>query len=227
MSAKYETAQKDKEILTLEATQAQERAEKTILSIVLVAVILLMGFIIYGYIQNRKANRIIAEKSKEVTDSITYAQKIQEAILPEMKQLKQALPDSFVLYKPKSIVSGDFYWYSEKQGYKFIAAVDCTGHGVPGAMLSVVGHTGLSRAVNEFNLSSPGAILDKLNDYVKETFRDVKDGMDIALCAIDMKNNKLEYAGANNSLYLLRKKDNPPTPFIKGDNPLTPFIKGD
>jgi len=225
MSAKYKSAQKDKEIFKLEATQVEERAEKTILSIVLVAVILLMGFIIYGYIQKRKANKIIAQKSREVTDSIAYAQKIQEAILPEMKQLKQALPDSFVLYKPKSIVSGDFYWYVEKQGYKFIAAVDCTGHGVPGAILSVVGHTGLSRAVNEFNLSSPGAILDKLNDYVKETFRDVKDGMDIALCSIDMKNNKLEYAGANNSLYLLRKKNNPLTPFFK-DKKMMPAIEG-
>jgi len=158
--------------------------------------------------ERKTAEDIIKEKNKDITDSIKYAKRIQEAILPPDKLVKQCLPESFVLYKPKDIVSGDFYWIENAGDKILVAAVDCTGHGVPGAFVSIVGHNGLSRVFNEFKITQPALILDKLNEIVGETFRqqdnkEVKDGMDIALCSIDFKNLTLEYAGAMNSLYLI------------------------
>lgn len=151
---------------------------------------------------------IIEEKNREIVDSISYAKRIQSAILPSDGTLKKVLPDAFVMFKPKDIVSGDFYWLDEKEDKVFFAAVDCTGHGVPGAMVSVVGHNGLNRVLNEFNITQPAAMLDKLNELVEETFskstETVKDGMDMGICCIDKKTNVLQYAGANNPLYLVR-----------------------
>jgi len=115
------------------------------------------------------------------------------------------------LFKPKDIVSGDFYWINKKENKLFFAAIDCTGHGVPGAFVSIVAHSGLQRALVLFNLRSPAAILDKLNDNVIDMFSrnntssEIKDGMDIALCALDRQAMKLEFAGANNSGYLVRE----------------------
>jgi serine phosphatase RsbU (regulator of sigma subunit) len=115
------------------------------------------------------------------------------------------------LYKPKDIVSGDFYWLEQKENKILFAAVDCTGHGVPGAFVSIVGHNGLTRAINEFGLTQPAQILNKLNELVEETLRQkdnqVRDGMDISLCCIDFSNNQLQYAGANNPLYLVRNNE--------------------
>ncbi|MBA3705219.1 MAG: GAF domain-containing protein [Bacteroidetes bacterium] len=154
----------------------------------------------------RTQNEIISEKNKHITDSINYAKRIQNAILPSDEVIKNILPNSFVLFKPKDIVSGDFYWITEKQGKLFFAVVDCTGHGVPGAFVSIIGHNGLYRAVNEFGLTKPSEILDKLNELVEETFRQnnemqINDGMDIALCSYDRSSKTLEFAGANNPLY--------------------------
>jgi len=157
----------------------------------------------------KKQNEIITEKNKHITDSINYAKHIQEAILPSGEIVNNILPNSFVLFKPKDIVSGDFYWMVEKGDKLFFAVVDCTGHGVPGAFVSIVGNNGLYRTVNEFGLEKPSEILDKLNELVEETFRQsitkqIKDGMDIALCCYDRKNKTLEFAGANNPLYYIR-----------------------
>ena len=146
----------------------------------------------------------IAEKSKEITDSINYAKGIQDAILPSKEFIKQAFPESFILFKPKDIVSGDFYWMEKVEGRTLFAAVDCTGHGVPGAFVSMVGANGLNRSVKEYGITEPAKILDRLSALVEETFSKRKDGMDIALCAIDAKQNTLEYAGANNPMYLIR-----------------------
>lgn len=152
----------------------------------------------------------IEEKNKDITDSIIYAKRIQNTILPSKERLNQYFNDYFVLYKPKDIVSGDFYWSVEKNGKYLFSAVDCTGHGVPGAFVSLVGSNSLNRCVNEFNLIHPNEILDQLRELVVEAFAqegstDVKDGMDIALCSIDFEKGELEYAGANNALYILRK----------------------
>ena len=150
---------------------------------------------------------------KHVTDSIKYAKRIQEAILPPDRMIKRILPNSFVLYKPKDIVSGDFYWMDEKNGKTMFAAVDCTGHGVPGAFMSIVGYNLLKHVVNENDFTTPSLILDKLNDGVSETLHhgheesQAKDGMDISYCTIDFKTLELEYAGAYNPLYIIRNKE--------------------
>ncbi len=132
----------------------------------------------------------VEEHQKEIIDSITYAKRLQEAILPPEKSIKQHLPNSFVLYVPKDIVAGDFYWFENINGASYIAAADCTGHGVPGAMVSVVCSNALNRAVLEFKLTDPGRILDKTRELVLETFsksdEDVKDGMDISLAKIEV-----------------------------------------
>ena len=151
---------------------------------------------------------LIEEQSHEVRQSIEYAKKIQEAILPPDSFRLKHLPNSFVMYLPKDIVAGDFYWMDLIGDKVLIAAADCTRHGVPGAMVSVVCHNALNNAINEFKLSVPGQILDKTRELVIETFqksdRQIKDGMDIGLCAIDKNTQTVEFAGANNGLYVLR-----------------------
>lgn len=152
----------------------------------------------------------IEEYYVQVTDSINYAKRIQDAILPPERLTKELLPDSFILFKPKDIVSGDFYWVEKSNQKVFFAAVDCTGHGVPGAFMSIVGHSNLKNALQRTNGLSPALVLDELNKGVSETLHQKeegsssKDGMDIACCAINYDTLELEYAGAYNPLYLLR-----------------------
>jgi ligand-binding sensor domain-containing protein/serine phosphatase RsbU (regulator of sigma subunit) len=154
----------------------------------------------------------IEEKNKDITASIRYAKRIQDAILPPDTFVKTYLPKTFVLFKPKDIVSGDFYWLSDKKDKILFAAVDCTGHGVPGAFMSIVGHNLLDKIVVEQGLTKPSEILDALNKSVSDTLRQsntegehVKDGMDIALCAFDRNTQTFEYAGAFNPLWLIRE----------------------
>lgn len=154
----------------------------------------------------------ITRKSNDILDSIKYAKRIQDTILPSDTKMNALFEDHFVLYLPKDIVSGDFYWASEINGESFFAAVDCTGHGVPGALVSIVGNNGLIRSTNEFQLSEPASILDKLRELVVQSFKaeglnDVKDGMDIALCSINRTTNTLKYAGANNECVIIRNKE--------------------
>jgi len=154
------------------------------------------------------AHEILQEKSKEIMDSIRYAKRIQGAILPSDKQVKQTLEDAFILYKPKDVVAGDFYWMSKEGDTTYFAAADCTGHGVPGAMVSVVCNNALNRAVKEFGIKEPGKILDKTRELVVQEFEKsdekVADGMDIALCAL--RGNELYYAGAHNPLWIIPKQ---------------------
>jgi len=156
-----------------------------------------------------KQKYIVEEKQKEIVDSITYAKRIQEAILPPDQSIKEVIEDGFILYQPKDIVAGDFYWTEKRNGMQMFAAADCTGHGVPGAMVSVVCSNAINRAVNEFELTDPGQILDKTKQLVLQTFEksveEVKDGMDIALCCWDAQKRVLHYAGANNPLWIIRK----------------------
>ncbi|HLP13762.1 MAG TPA: two-component regulator propeller domain-containing protein [Flavobacteriales bacterium] len=151
---------------------------------------------------------VIEEKQKEILDSITYAKRIQDAILPSQKTMKACLPDSFILYLPKDIVAGDFYFVEPVNNKVIFAAADCTGHGVPGAMVSVVCANAMKRTIKEFGLTNPGRVLDKVTDLVLETFEasgtDVKDGMDISLCTFDKSSLMLEWSGANNPLWIMR-----------------------
>ncbi len=151
---------------------------------------------------------------KQVTDSIRYAKRIQEAILPPDNYVKKLLPDSFVLYKPKDIVSGDFYWFEQLNGKVMFAAVDCTGHGVPGAFMSIVGHNLLRQIISKYQYTQPSKILDELSKGVRDTLHQrsfeestSKDGMDITLCTIDKENYELEFSAAFNPLYLVRNEE--------------------
>ncbi len=155
----------------------------------------------------------VEEAHQEIRDSISYAKRIQSAILPPIKMVKEYLNESFILYKPKDVVAGDFYWMesvaptSKNKSTKVLfAAADCTGHGVPGAMVSVVCNNALNRSVREHGLTEPGKILDKTREIVIKEFEkseeEVKDGMDIAICSLE--GNKLKYAGANNPLWIIR-----------------------
>jgi serine phosphatase RsbU (regulator of sigma subunit) len=161
---------------------------------------------------------LVEEHQKEIVDSITYAKRIQDAILPPIELIKEKLPNSFVLYKPKDIVAGDFYWMEKINNSVFIAVADCTGHGVPGALVSVVCSNALNRAVKEFDINDTGKILDKITDLVLETFEksstDVKDGMDISLLSIKYKVSgtitevtEIQWSGANNPLWYFQNKE--------------------
>ncbi|MBL4736004.1 MAG: SpoIIE family protein phosphatase [Flavobacteriales bacterium] len=156
----------------------------------------------------------IEDQNNEITASIRYAKRIQESILPDLSVVNRALKDYFILYKPKDIVSGDFYWIGQQDGKALFAAVDCTGHGVPGAFMSLIGSALLKEAVVEHGKMEPASILNELNklagETINQTFEEstVKDGMDIAFCTLDYATNELQYAGAYNQLYVIRK-DNP------------------
>jgi serine phosphatase RsbU (regulator of sigma subunit) len=175
---------------------------------------------------------IVEFKNREILASIKYAKRIQTAILPSARSIRQNLPNSFILYLPKDIVAGDFYWI-EKVGERVLfAACDCTGHGVPGAMVSVVCNNALNRAVREFGLVRPAAILDKVANLVIENFStsedSIEDGMDISLCALNLVTMQLEWAGANNPLWIIRegnliqyKPDKQPVGLYENPRPFT------
>lgn len=150
---------------------------------------------------------------KQVTDSIHYAKRIQDAILPTANTVKNLLPGAFILFKPKDIVSGDFYWIEKKGDLVYFAAVDCTGHGVPGAFMSLVGHNVLKDILKHSTATKPGEILDRLREgvvtalTVDDSGRQAKDGMDMTLCAINYKTMELQYAAAFNPLYIVRNNE--------------------
>lgn len=178
----------------------------------------------------------IEKINTEITDSINYAKYIQSSILPKADQLESYLGEHFVLYKPKDIVSGDFYWISNIENKSIIAAVDCTGHGVPGAFMSMLGIALLNEIINKEYITHPGVILRRLRKEVINSLQqkgergEQKDGMDIALCTLDLENMKLQFAGANNPLYLIRKSNMDKVGVIRceliGDDQLYE-IKGD
>jgi len=156
-----------------------------------------------------RQSKKVVELYKNVTDSIRYAKRLQESILPSEARIKELLPENFVFYRPKDIVSGDFYWVEPVAGKVVFATVDCTGHGVPGAFMSLVGYNGLNQVVKERGLTQPGKVLAELNRIAYEMLhkdRDqfIRDGMDMALCCFDPVTRTLEYAGANCPLYLMR-----------------------
>lgn len=157
-----------------------------------------------------KQSKLIEQKNLNITASIAYAENIQHSILPEVFLIQKLFPDSFILYKPKDIVSGDFYWLYETDEKVFFAVIDCTGHGVPGALMSVMGYAFLRKAIHESINLTPADILTHLSIEINSTLRksdknaNIKDGMDLALCALHKKTLMLEYAGAHNPILVLR-----------------------
>lgn len=178
----------------------------------LLLVVFLAGFIFRSLSITRKQKLIIEEKNKDITDSINYAKRIQQATFPSPDNLKKLFPESFVFFLPRDIISGDFYWFAEKDGKKIIAAVDCTGHGIPGALMSMIGISFLNEIVIEKGIISPGEILSELRHLVIRSLNQTgaegesKDGMDIALLSVDEKNSTVEFSGANNPLWIYKKE---------------------
>ncbi|MCW3084784.1 MAG: nprA [Bacteroidetes bacterium] len=218
-----ELVQKNKEILADEKLKRQQQLSYT--SIVgVVLLLLLVGFILRSSNQRKRANEqlqqfnneitlqkeVIEYKNKEITDSINYAKRIQESILPIKNEIRRSFTQSFVLFKPRDVVSGDFYWFAQHGHKNIIACVDCTGHGVPGAFMSMIGNTILNEIVNEKGIRKPSDVLNLLHERVRQSLKqdleqtETHDGMDIALCSIDLPNGILEFAGANRPLYLVR-----------------------
>lgn len=225
------------------ALKEEERKQQKIISIAtgvgLFLVVIFLLFVANRLQVTRKQKVVIEEQNKEIVDSITYAKRIQDAILPTDTWVKKCLPNSFIYYQPKDIVAGDFYWVesltsdesrvmngventsprTQNSSHILFAAADCTGHGVPGAMMSVVCHNAMNRVIGEFNITDPGAILDKTREIIVkqlnksgntkiETIGNIRDGMDIALCSFNAKTNELKYAGAHNPLWVLREGGN-------------------
>ncbi len=154
---------------------------------------------------------VIENKNNEITESLLYAKRIQSAILPDLRLIYKTLAQSFIFYKPKDIVSGDFYSFAQKNDRVLIAAADCTGHGVAGAFMSMIGTSLLNQIINERGIVAPSQILEQLNDGIIDSLKqresESHDGMDISLCSFDLKNRELKYAGANRPLWIIRNKE--------------------
>jgi serine phosphatase RsbU (regulator of sigma subunit) len=161
-------------------------------------------------VELKKAYDLIQEKNRDITSSINYASRIQTAILPKLSDLKSHGKNLFILYIPKDIVSGDFYWFTILDGKLVLVAGDCTGHGVPGALMSMLGISLLEEIVNNRKTNNPASILEELGKKVKRSLHQdgydnqTRDGMDMSVCIIDNKNKRVNFSGANNNLYLLR-----------------------
>ncbi|HXD92261.1 MAG TPA: tetratricopeptide repeat protein [Bacteroidia bacterium] len=253
MKTKFEVEKKEGELkLKSEAAELINNQEKKQQQFIIYAVVfvLVIVFVFSGFLFRRfkitqkqkhiiqlqkdevsRQKHLVEEHQKEIIDSITYAKRLQQAILPADAEIKKHLPNNFIYYQPKDIVAGDFYWMEHLDGITFIAAADSTGHGVPGAMVSIVCSNSLNRAVKEFGLRDTGKILDKTRELVLETFEksgeQIKDGMDISLLAINKSKQQINWSGANNQLWYISnnklievKADK--QPIGKTDNP-TPF----
>ncbi len=250
MQTKYDTEKKEKENQILKQTVDiqdlnSNRQRIIIYSVSALSVLLvsLAFFIFRGYKQKQKANlqleeknlqieeknKIVEEKNKDITDSIRYAKRLQTAILKPENTLTNYFDDGFILFKPKDIVSGDFYWFEKFGDLSLIAAADCTGHGVPGAFMSIIGCNLLSQAVNEYAITQPAAILNSINKGLTKVLQQkgdvdsfVTDGMDIALCSFNSDKMVVEYSGAFNPLWLVR--DNKVIEFTADKFPVGAFI---
>lgn len=198
-------------------------SQKKVISKQRMVLVLMMGFLllllvfIYVIYKNHKqkkvTNKLLEQKNKKITDSINYASRIQQSILLSDEEIKKIVPDSFIYYQPRDIVSGDFYWFSEINEKIFIAAVDCTGHGVPGAFMSFIGHSLMNEIINERKITRPSEVLNKMHEGVVTLLRqdagdmNSQDGMELSLCVYDKKTRMLEYSGAMNPAYIVRNNE--------------------
>jgi serine phosphatase RsbU (regulator of sigma subunit) len=204
---KYVAEQEKKNAINQEQQEKQKIITWSIFFFLILA-LLFAAFIFRSLRLTNKQKKIIEEKNKDITDSITYAQRIQNAQLPIKTNILASLPKSFILFKPKDIVSGDFYFFHKTDQCVFIAAADCTGHGVPGAFMSMIGSEKLEDAVT--NSIDTSVILNQLNKGIKTSLRQsdsdesTRDGMDIALCSVDTQNFIVKYAGANRPIWIIR-----------------------
>ena len=217
LSTIYETEKKEQEnnLLKKDNQIIEEKSQKQKWGLLgLAGIVTLLaggGALLYKSRKKiHKAKKIIEEKNKEITDSMNYARNIQRAILPSELEAKKHLEEHFIFYKPKDVISGDFYWIAEKNNKTYFAACDCTGHGVPGAFISVLNSGLLNNAVNEKQIEKPNEIFNYVRNEIINSLKskgesgEQKDGMDAVLCVWDKKTNTLEFACANNPLFLVR-----------------------
>ena len=217
LSTIYETEKKEQEnnLLKKDNQIIEEKSQKQKWGLLgLAGIVTLLaggGALLYKSRKKiHKAKKIIEEKNKEITDSMNYARNIQRAILPSELEAKKHLEEHFIFYKPKDVISGDFYWIAEKNNKTYFAACDCTGHGVPGAFISVLNSGLLNNAVNEKQIEKPNEIFNYVRNEIINSLKskgesgEQKDGMDAVLCSWDKKTNTLEFACANNPLFLVR-----------------------
>lgn len=217
VEVKYDISKKENLLLEQKVEIESKDKQRNLLLLGLSAILLLLFISFRAYKQKKNSSEIIAkqkelveDKQKEILDSINYAKRIQSAILAREEDIKKYLPESFLLYRPKDIIAGDFYFFEVTDTHIFYAAADCTGHGVPGALMSVVCSNSLTRCVKEFGLKKPGEILDKTRELVVETLKksgeEVKDGMDISLITFSRNNmlQNIQWAGANNPLWYIK-----------------------
>lgn len=224
--AQVKVLEKDKEDigqqLELSAKTIQQSQMAIVISLFILLLISSLSILLYQSSKKRKkVNQILSENKTEleqknlsITQSINYAKKIQEAILPDPQIWKKYVKGYSILYKPKDIVSGDFYWIEEKNNFLFAAVVDCTGHGVPGAFISLIGHNCLNRALLEDESNEPGKILSKTHQLLVNTLKEgvshnttITDGMDVSMIAFDKISKKLYFSGANRPLYIVRESE--------------------
>jgi serine phosphatase RsbU (regulator of sigma subunit) len=227
--------QQQKEILTKELELergkeliSQQQQKQVLLYIVIALFFVIIVFAVREFIHKRQANLVLANqkealerqkfisesRTRELTDSMNYAKYIQQAILRASLRIKELFPESFLILIPRDIVSGDFYWVKERNNRILFALADCTGHGVPGALMSIIGTYGLNSLVSEMNIINPGEVLNQINYLFEDSLEQQKgveifDGMDIAFCSYNPKSHELKYAGANIPLYILRSSDLP------------------
>jgi serine phosphatase RsbU (regulator of sigma subunit) len=228
---RYETNKKEQELQIQKAENQKKEAELKRKNIVLISfigfivVVLVFSVLLYKqFAAKKKANILLQEQNeeiknqrdkifnqnKEITDSIEYASKIQSAILPPKDIISEKLPEHFILYKPRDIVSGDFYWLYPKNNKIYLCAADCTGHGVPGAFMSMLGIALLNEIISKSEVNTADKILNFLRDYVVRSLHqtgeagETQDGMDIAFCVIEPDKKQLQFAGAFNPLFLIR-----------------------
>lgn len=215
---KQDTVIKEQEnTINLQTEEIDEKAtvinsQRQTITVSLIFLLITSGLVFLLFRISRQRKKVLNEleqKNKEIISSIQYAKRIQSTILPSQNQIKEQFDEFFILYKPKDIVAGDFYWLEKEGGKIFFTVADCTGHGVPGAIISVMCSNALSKAVKELLILQPGKILDKTVELLEERMsnseEDITDGMDLALCCLDPKTRKLEYSGANNPLYYISK----------------------
>jgi serine phosphatase RsbU (regulator of sigma subunit) len=234
LETQYQTEKKEKEIALLNADKKikedellRKQTQGKMLMVISGLGLVVAGVSVFAFLNKRKTNRllgkqvneinyqnsVIKEKNKDITDSIQYAKRLQEAVFPEADVLNDYFSESFVLFRPRDIVSGDFYWFDEVDDKTIVIVGDCTGHGVPGAFMSILGHNLLNQVILEERITDPAGILQLLDKRVSNALnkrgnkKEYNDGMDIAICVIDKKNNKLVFAGANRPLIIKRGEE--------------------
>ena len=245
MQTKYETEKKEQKIELLNNQMKLKdkinRQQRYIIYFIIGVIAVIFGFLFLVYRQNKQIkkanilleeqNDLISQQKQEITDSIHYASRIQNAILPPETYLQKNIKEHFILFKPRDIVSGDYYWMTQKNNQTIITAADCTGHGVPGAFMSMLGVAMLNEIVNNMQTLNAACILNELRTNIIKSlhqtgeFGGSKDGMDMTLCIINWKDSSIQFAGANNPLYMIRNNE---LSEIKGDKmPIGIYAKGE